>query len=54
MRKLLALCLLTSWLAQAQGTDADRRAKLPREIRDLIDQSAAAPPELAADILVRL
>jgi hypothetical protein len=54
MRKLLTLFSLAAWLAPAQMTDADRRAKLPREIRDLIDQSAAAPPELAADILLRL
>ena len=38
----------------AQTTDTDRRAKLPREIRDLIDQTPAAPPELGADILLRL
>jgi len=54
MRKVLTLFSLTAWLAPGQMTDADRRAKLPREIRDLIDQSAAAPPELAADILLRL
>jgi hypothetical protein len=58
MRKLLTLFSLASWLVLGQpsgpATDADRRAKLPREIRDLIDQSAAAPPELAADILLRL
>ncbi len=54
MLRFLTLFSLTAWLAPGQMTDADRRAKLPREIRDLIDQSAAAPPELAADILLRL
>jgi hypothetical protein len=54
MRTLLTLFSLTAWLAAAQTDDADRRAKLPREIRELIDQIAAAPPELAADILLRL
>jgi hypothetical protein len=33
---------------------ASAETKLPREIQDLINQSAAAPPELAADILLRL
>jgi hypothetical protein len=54
MLRFLTLFSLTVWLASGQMTDADRRAKLPREIRDLIDQSTAAPPELAADILLRL
>ena len=35
-------------------TNPSAETKLPREIQDLIDQSAAAPPELAADILLRL
>jgi len=54
MRKLLTLFSLVAWWAAGQSTDVDRRAKLPREIRDLIDQTPAAPPELAADILLRL
>jgi hypothetical protein len=54
VRKLLMLFSLAAWLAAAQTGDANRRAKLPREIRDLVDQSPAAPPELAADILLRL
>jgi hypothetical protein len=54
MRKLLTLFSLFTWWAAGQTTDADQRAKLPREIRDLIDQTPAAPPELAADILLRL
>ena len=54
MRKLLTLFSLVTWWAAGQTTNADRRAKLPREIRDLIDQTPAAPPELAADILLRL
>jgi hypothetical protein len=47
MRKLLAPLLLLVSLAPGE-------TKLPREIQDLVDQSAAAPPELAADILLRL
>ena len=47
MPKLLTLLALAVWLASGE-------TKLPREIQDLIDQSAAAPPELAADILLRL
>ncbi len=54
MHKLLTLVALAAVVALGQITDAERRAKLPREIRDLIDQSPAAPPELAADILLRL
>src|ERR1700693_4511240 len=54
MLRFLTLFSLTAWLAPGQMTDADRRAKLPREIQHLIDQSAAAPPELATDILLRL
>jgi hypothetical protein len=47
MRKLLTLLSLVLGLASGE-------TKLPREIQDLMDQSAAAPPELAADILLRL
>jgi hypothetical protein len=47
MSKLLTLLSLAAGLASGE-------TKLPREIQDLIDQSAAAPPELAADILLRL
>jgi hypothetical protein len=45
--KLLLVVSLMAGLASGE-------TKLPREIQDLIDQSAAAPPELAADILLRL
>jgi hypothetical protein len=45
--KLLTVLSLAAGLASGE-------TKLPREIQDLIDQSAAAPPELAADILLRL
>jgi hypothetical protein len=44
MRKLLTLFSLVAWWAAGQSTDVDRRAKLSREIRDLIDQTPAAPP----------
>jgi len=47
MRKLLTML----WLAACA---ASGETKHPREIQNLIDQSAAAPPELAADILLRL
>lgn len=53
MRKLLAV-FVAAVLSPAQSTDTDRRAKLPREIRELLDQTPAAPPELGADILLRL
>jgi hypothetical protein len=54
VRGLLSVVLATAWLAPGQTADADRWAKIPREIRTLIDQSSAAQPELAADILLRL
>jgi hypothetical protein len=47
MGKLLMLILLAASVASSE-------TKPPREIRDLIDQTPAASPELAADILLRL
>ncbi len=54
MRKLLISCAAIAWLASAQSVNPDQRARLPREIQDVIDQAPAASPELAADILLRL
>lgn len=47
MRKLLILLSIAVTVTAAEP-------KLPREIQNLVDQSASAPPELAADILLRL
>src|SRR5690349_19259515 len=54
MSKLLIACAAIACLVSAQNFSPDQHGNLPRDIRDLIDQAPAAPPELAADILLRL